>query len=401
MCYFYSNPKTNDVHLINRTDIDIMIKENEKDRIECDEITYSSLKGESFCGTIGFSPTNWLKGVVCRDPKINGFMMEMPYGTVIKQAERNHYYRGEKQIYPSSIPSLNRELNKKINEEDRQLYKIIANMRIFEFKEFIYNFKHVQFWRENCYECDVLFELLAQHYGLQTHWLDITNDFMCALFFATCFHDGKKWYPLTKKQTECNENTKYGMIFHIPYCNVSKDFSFKSLLHDSFGCRINAILPIGFQPFMRCHMQYGYGIYMSEDYSLQNDISFEKLKFRHDEKLSQDVYNKMKEGELIYPHEGLNSFDDIICQIKNAINFTDGAFEYAFQNNTYFTDKTYCKLRLEQYEIDNKFITIGNDHPYTLCRQRRRRLDKQYETFSLEKSYNIKPVTRLVSPPPN
>ncbi len=81
-------------------------------------------------------------------------------------------------------------------------------MRIYEFKSLIYCFEHVKNWNY----CDVLYEPLAQHYGIETCWLDITNDFNVALFFACCYWDEKekRWLPLTQKQTEVDENHKYG-----------------------------------------------------------------------------------------------------------------------------------------------------------------------------------------------
>lgn len=56
-------------------------------------------------------------------------------------------------------------------------------MRLFEFSCFIDQFQSVQEWNR----CDVLYELLGQHYGLETNWLDVTNDFSTALFFALVF----------------------------------------------------------------------------------------------------------------------------------------------------------------------------------------------------------------------
>lgn len=52
----------------------------------------------------------------------------------------------------------------------------------------------------------------------------------------------------------------------------------------------SVIYPLGFQPFMRCHMQSGYGMYMREPYPLQKDFEFEKLKFKQSVELSRKVY---------------------------------------------------------------------------------------------------------------
>ena len=50
-------------------------------------------------------------------------------------------------------------------------------------------FNHVKNWNY----CDVIYEVLAQHYGLETGWLDITNDFKIALFFAVCYWCDGEW----------------------------------------------------------------------------------------------------------------------------------------------------------------------------------------------------------------
>ena len=91
---------------------------------------------------------------------------------------------------------------------------MVADMRIAEFEAFLKKFWHVSNWKIS----DVQYDVLAQHYGLETCWPDITSDFNVALFFATCYWDDdqKKWQPLTKYQTEKCEKTQYGMLFHMP-----------------------------------------------------------------------------------------------------------------------------------------------------------------------------------------
>lgn len=128
--------------------------------------------------------------------------MDYPHGVVIKQGERGSYYRGENQIYDKSGTSLGRKLDQYVSDKEKLLYRLIADMRIAEFGFFVQKFERTKCWAEN--GLTLLTEPLAQHYGLETDWLDITNDFNIALFFATCFWDNadKKWYPLTKKHTE-------------------------------------------------------------------------------------------------------------------------------------------------------------------------------------------------------
>ena len=179
------------------------------------------------------------------------------------------------------------------------------------------------------------------------------------------------------------------MIFHIPQQRVALQSMFYPTI-------INyTILPIGFQPFMRCHMQYGHGMYMPNDYPLQSNIAFEKLKFRHNERLSEEIFYKMNKGELIYPHEGLTSLNEIINQICQATVFVEEAFEYAFERNTYFEDKTQCRLLLQKYKISDNNIEIGNSHPFILNDEQRAKIDEMYKGFSIEKDYGIITTTRF------
>lgn len=381
----------NEMHLISYDQIRQMYEENKRDEAEVKSVTASSDRGESYYKD-GNTPGNekisnfnvaFFKEVLYRDAKTSGFLMEYPHGVVIKQGERNHYYRGENQIFEKSQPTLLRELAKINSEEERLLYRITAYMRIAEFKSLLCKFDMVKYWEYG----DVLFEPLAQHYGLKTDWLDITNDFNVALFFATCHWENKekRWLPLKKTQTERDDKSKYGVLFHIPSWQVSLNQMSACYASEHDDIKINAILPIGFQPFMRCHSQYSHAIKMEKPYPLQEDITFEKLYFRHSEKLSQDIYDLMEQGKKIYPHEGLNEFDDIIEQIRKATLFSEQAFEDSC-GMLCVGDKLYYRKLLKSKGIQIK----NNCHPYILSRQRLRAMNSKYTDFSLEKYFGIK-----------
>lgn len=401
----YTDKLDNRIIDITYDDIRTMVHENERDAKECEAVTKDSYTGKNYYSD---NPSNshfeFNKEVLYRDPKTSGFIIQYPHGVVIRQAERNNYYRGENQIFLKSVPSLIRKLNQFDNEEDKEPYKLVAFMRIAEFGMFLFEFDYVKKWATSY--SDVLFEALAQHYGLETNWLDITNDFNVALFFATCYYDGNenRWKPLTKEMTDRSESTKYGMIFHIPQWQVSTKSMFNIAgqysNNDEQKNLLNDVLPIGFQPFMRCHMQHGYGIRMMEEFPLQEDSTFGKLRFRHSEKLSKEIFERMDQGRLIYPHEGLLDLMDIVECIKQSSVFTEDAFDYAFNNNSYFTDKFSCrKLLSESTILSGKKIIIGDTHPFYLSRQRKRKLDRIYNDFSIEKEYGIKLMTRMIRKP--
>ena len=267
----------------------------------------------------------FFKEVLYRDRKTAGFMMEYPHGIVISQGERNSYYRGENQIFSKSQPSLYRSLERFSSQKDKELYRFIANMRIEEFRIFLCRLGITRFWHENY--GSVLFEPLAQHYGLETEWLDITNDFDVALFFATCKWKDGKWQPLDEDDIRQHP---IGVIFHIPQWQAQNTMLMSTLEMSGMENKKvfnNVILPIGFQPFMRCHSQYAYGIHMEVPFPLQDDFTFEKLHFRHSVELSEKVFEMMECGKRIYPQEWLNEFMDTIVCIKHTTAFSEEAFE--------------------------------------------------------------------------
>lgn len=325
--------------------------------------------------------------------KTSGFVMSFPHGTVIRQGEREHYYRGEKKIYTQSSTTLSRALRKIESDKDKLLYRLVADMRIAEFTFFIRKFDRVKCWDEN--GLTVLVDALAQHYGLETDWLDITNDFNVALFFATCYWDKKerKWFPLTRAQTGKKCDTQYGVIFRAQAFSVNLK-NMAVLSEQEFKSAEGAILPIGYQPFMRCHTQYGYSMHMKDSVPLQDNPIFEQLRFRHNEKLSRDVYELMGGGEKIYPQEGLNDFYDVIDSIASATNFSEEAFQYALEKNNLAAHAEQYKRALEQSHICAP-IHICKEHPsFGATRQRIRRVDRKDRRFSIEEYYGIQLSTR-------
>ena len=254
--------------------------------------------------------------------------------------------------------------------------------------------------------------MLAQHYGLETGWLDITNDFEVALFFATCYWRNGEWHPLTQEMID--GDYQYGMFFHMPsnrmptkWITAIEDCS--AWTSEVIGknecgedivkrkelpsiCREpEVIYPLGFQPFMRCHMQNGYGMYMREPYPLQQNFEFEKLKFKQSVELSQKVFEMMDGGKKIYPHEGLSKVQFIIDEIRRLTSFSKEAFEYALYRSHYYRldDREKCLADLQEFSVEGEKIKIIENHPWKLSSGRRKRIDQVYHDFSLEKDYGI------------
>ena len=176
----------NTIHTIKEDQLHTLFLDNQREENESAEITASSYRGENYYNQ--FEDQNYAFDLeyLLRDPKTSGMRMYYPHGIVIEQSARRNFYRGENQIYPSSIPSLLRAIRRYKTREEKELYRLVSDMRIAEFSYLLQQFRHVQDWKVS----DVLYEPLAQHYGLQTSWLDITSDFNTAMFFATCRWDG-------------------------------------------------------------------------------------------------------------------------------------------------------------------------------------------------------------------
>lgn len=376
---------SNELHEIDDSVIDILIVQNEQDKILCSEITQKTFSGK-------FEPQNrhdWMMDIL-KDSQREGCIMNYPYGTVVRQAERSHYYRGEKQIYTKSVSTLHRSLAVKDFDTDikRQLYKLIADMRVHQFGSLLFNFSHVQNW-QNDYG-DVLIEPIAQHYGFETRWLDITNDFLTAMFFATCYDNNGKWKPLTDEQIKENP---YGIIFHIPAWSVNLKQMAEIFPNNAPN---NAIWPIGFQPFMRCHMQHGYGINMIKEFPLQEDVQFEKLKFKHSKHLSEKIFEMTNEGKTIIPNEGIDAISDIIAQIRSTSIFSEEDFEYAFNKDEHFTDRNRCRELLQRSNILGQKLKIIKNYKTEITRDQIQLIDAIYKDFDITKHYGVQPGMRLV-----
>ena len=392
-----SSTLSNEPYEITQNDITIMIMENAADEEECKHVTESTYRGESYYIGDGRPGTGKIadpflaicKEVLYRDAKTSGFVMDYPHGRIVKQAERNHYYRGENRIYEQSSASIFRNVSSLKTNEERSVDMLISNMRIAEFQLLLKRFELIQRWEKEF--GTVLYEPLAQHYGLRTHWLDITNDFKVALFFACCRWDDdeKLWYPLTKKETEQNRETQYGVLFHIPKHQVD----LRSIMRNG-----NTILPIGFQPFNRCNMQNGYGIEMETPFPLQEDIYFEKLHFRHDEELSRRIYEDMGEGRKIYPQDGLSEFADVIDKIKTSTIFSEEAFKIALrQSSNFFDNEAMARKALVEVQILNAPVTISKTSVnFGASEQRVQELNCKTKEIDFQKDLGIQLTTRPV-----
>ena len=329
---------------------------------------------------------------IVNDKYVDGFVLRYPHGTVIQQAERRNYYRGEVEDFPTSKTTLYRELDECRSDDQRMIIRLIAKMRVIEFSFFLKRLKYLRAWEEAYGE--PFYEAIAQHYGFMTEYLDITNDFNVAMFFACCVWDTNKkaWRPLTDE--ECKQK-KYGVLYHARADRIMFAFrDYKNLSPE--------VVPIGYQPFYRCQKQVGYVKHMDEGEDFQDSILFERMYFEHSTKLSEGVFHYMNNGLDIYPDESLMFFKKEIEDMKNLQQFDVVTFDRALAELGLPDKKNEMAKLLHASNFATKShvykdIVIGNGiKAIKIPRQKINRFNLKNEFRSPEKDNNIQLTTRWI-----
>ena len=335
---------------------------------------------------------DWILDELIRITKTEATTKETRFGRTITQGARNNLYRGECRQYPKSRSTLMRRIADIQDPDERLRYKLLASMRIAAFADLLIEFDTVQRWCSD-YDVDPSIIPLAQHYGIDTPMLDFTDDLATALFFATCTRDESTgvYRPLNAEEVSSSGSNEFGVIFHMPMYQA--DMAVITMMgNPEDSPDYFSVDPIGFQPFMRCHMQHGYGVLLSSDGTLQDNLYFEKLRFKQSVELSREVFDFMEGGKRVFPNEGLNAIESVIDGIKNAWDFSQNEFElgYVIANNY-----ASCKLKsldealalLSSGQCRDRTITVGKvPKCYSLSEQARINVDRGYEGYNLEKA---------------
>lgn len=335
-----------------------------------------------------------------------GTISRHPYGDILTFSSTRHLFRGEAQEHELSTPTLNRKIAN-LSLKEQELYRAITNMRIAQFVKFLWKIHIVPYWEAKV--CDVNYKALAQHYGFETHLLDLTNDFRCALFFATCRYDedSDAYYPLTNEDIENDEKSKHGVIFHCP--NWELDFhqstGFMRLMSQlervrgpieiDSGLLDGTAFQIGFQPLMRCHSQSGYILPMRIDAPLQEDMRFEKLRFRQSPELSKKVFDLMEGGKKVFPYEGISRARKIITDIKQSTTFSESdlveTYEYWGTDRTIFPTIDDLRRALVEADINGKTIQIiSNEVDYEITQDILNEINEMYDEIDIGQMVNGK-----------
>lgn len=279
---------------------------------------------------------------------VAGTIVQFPFGYFCTFESRRHLFRGENQMFPHSESSLGRRCRKRDgsrrSDREIEILHVIANMRIAQFRKFIWQFDIIPQWEGKLSEIN--YKALAQHYGLDTFLLDLTNDVRTALFFATCKWAGDHFEPLCQDDIKRSAQSRYGVIYHSPDWKIDSlngekmIKQFMNMQKEGLRDRPSVIdtgtfdgiaYQIGLQPFHRCLTQHGYVYAMKNIEDIQNTGDFEKLCFRHSTALSRKIYDMMDGGKKIYPDEGIVKAQNVIDQIRRNALFSEDDLLWAYE----------------------------------------------------------------------
>lgn len=225
---------------------------------------------------------------------------------------------------------------------------------------------------------DVNFDALAQHYGLHTHLLDLTNDFRTALFFATCAYDENSdtYRPLTQGDIDKDSRSHFGCLFHAPnwtidYLNGDSMFRLMAKLgpeglakpHGLQSGDLDGIaFQIGYQPLQRCDFQASYVFPMRGLPPLQEDWRFEKMRFRQTPELSRRVFEAMDGGAKVFPEEGITKLRDTLEDIRTCTLFSidelEAAYEYDSIDRTVYPTVGNLRADLAGFTIRDGVVDV-------------------------------------------
>lgn len=234
-------------------------------------------------------------------------------------------YRGQTAFYEVCLPTLYRK-------KKTELEILVERLRCCEFEEYLRQMPEVKAFEDNCFKIDYLG--LAQHYGLQTDVIDLTNDLDVALFFAMCnmSQDGTTFHP----QTEDKEYIGY--LYAVPTFYFSSVYGANTLYDGKLSV-------VGMQPFYRPGAQHGFGLHLEKGETLTGLL----YSFSYTREDSERFYNYFDQGTRLW-HE--DEISRVAREISTTKQFSYDALDKCLRK--YF--KGTCR---ERKEIVPKLRAMG------------------------------------------
>lgn len=187
-------------------------------------------------------------------------------------------FRGESEFHERCLPSLYRREWTKLETLERQI-------QLEDFKLMLQVNPEIREMEDA--GLMVNYNGLAQHYGIETNILDLTNSFLVAAFFATTTYDALQ--------------DVYKPILHTVSSGVIYFFPTGGLMN--FGLE-TPIWPIGLEALRRPGEQRGFGIEMDEHRNdLNHYLDAHAFRFWHSPRASLEIWKRTKGGMELFPYD--------------------------------------------------------------------------------------------------
>lgn len=223
----------------------------------------------------------------------------------------SYLYRGQTGHHAPMLPSIARDLKCK---DVRQLWKTPASDQA---KIILRLAQSWWFSRELTYHpvsshassqgLDLNSIALAQHYGIPTGYLDLTDDFSVAAFFATCRPTAYGWEPV-------ESSVEVGVVYRVAL----------ETLETPFG----RYEPLGPQALPRPTQQSAWVTELPLCHSFDGWPKVDILKFKHDPHVGEHFLDRFSGGDLLFPPDPLVGVaDEIVACREIPEDLVDAAIE--------------------------------------------------------------------------
>lgn len=200
------------------------------------------------------------------------------------------------------------------------------------------------------------YEGLAQHFGLKTELFDFTSNPMVAAFFACCEfdHQTKKYHPILEPRDE-------GVVYAL---NEAFDTSVEEIPCSSI---------VGLQPLSRPGRQYAWACRLPKGATLNNRRFIETIRFAHDAKSSQKIFEYFEGGAKLFPHDPVV---DKACAIAKSMILSEQAVLLAISRYRKGTNEESVLADLTRMGLE-----IVNYQPCPFSSTEREQIQKQWDRY--------------------
>lgn len=222
------------------------------------------------------------------------------------------YFRGQREYFPACYASIHRGLS--------DVAVLTEQLRLCEFNNLLSTHPVVKDYINAGFHVDV--EGLAQHYGIATNILDLTNNKWTAAFFACTNYLNGSYQIL-----DVSYKTKMGILY---------------MLEEHSAEGFPEICVIGAQPLERPTRQNAFGVRLEEQQNFNDLPGLRIIPFRHDEEVEQIIYDMFYRSKRLFPDD---MFVEVVEQLKHETSISFDAASLCHE--TYYpqlTDKEFSSL---------------------------------------------------------